>query len=351
MVTLSEAPGRTTIIEGNEFLFFSGYSYLGLGKLPAFTDLVKQGIDQYGVVYPSSRISNTALDLYERMEDGLAGFTGCEDAACFSSGFLSARTAVEVVKDEMNVYYLPHTHPASAATTGIQSIPADQSWSDFLSERAAATEFEFAVTADSIHPTPGHINDFSFLAATASDFRITLIIDDSHGIGWLGESGEGIRSLLQLPANVELLLNFSLSKAFHLNGGAICGSRKWINAVRRHVNYATSTPLMPSLAHAWLMAGDLFQQQRQILQQNIHYLQKLTTNDTFVANGGTPVFAVSKKGIAPYLLQHKIIVSSFSYPHPESDPVNRVVLNALHLKQDLEKLARYLEAYQLNNNT
>jgi 8-amino-7-oxononanoate synthase len=346
MVTLTEAPGRTTILDGTEYLFFSGYSYLGLGKLPAFTDLVKQGIDKYGVVYPSSRISNTALALYERMEDGLARFTHCEEAACFSSGFLSARTAVEVVKEEMNVYFLPHTHPASADATGILSIPAEQSWTDFLSERATANEFRFAITADSINPTPGEINDFSFFATTPADFRITLIIDDSHGIGWLGASGEGIRSLLELPANVELLLNFSLSKAFHLNGGVICGSRKWITAVRRHVNYATSTPLMPSLAYAWLMAGDLFQQQREILLENIHYLQKLTTNDTFVVNGGTPVFAVAKKGIAPYLLQHKIIVSSFSYPHPESDPVNRVVLNALHLSQDLEKLAHYVGTYQ-----
>lgn len=351
MVTLEQAPGRTAIIAGNEYLFFSGYSYLGLGKLPAFTDLVKKGIDQYGVVYPSSRISNTALALYEKMEDGLARFAQCEEAACFSSGFLSARTAVEVVMQEMTLYSLPHTHPASSATAGILPIPADQSWSDFLTERAAANEFRLAIAADSINPTLGCINDFSFLAATPPEFRITLILDDSHGIGWLGANGEGIRSLLSLPAHVELLLNFSLSKAFHLNGGAICGSRKWINAVRRHVNYATSTPLMPSLAYAWLMAGELFHQQRQLLHRNIHYLQKLTTNDTFVANEGTPVFAVAKKGIAPYLLQNKMIVSSFSYPHPESDPVNRVVLNALHLEQDLEKLAHCMETYQLNNHT
>lgn len=345
MVTLSQAPGRTTIIDGEEYLFFSGYSYLGLGLNKSFTDLVKKGIDLYGVVYPSSRISNTTLDLYAKMEEQLAAFTSAEDAAVFSSGFLSARTAVDVVNKEMKLYCLPHTHPASSALPGIIKIPETLSWQQFLDERAAAGEFQFAVAADSINPTPGHINDFSFLATTPASFNITIIIDDSHGIGWLGKDGKGIASILNLPAHFDLLLNFSLSKAFHINGGAITASRKWIAAVRRHVNYATSTPMMPSLAYAWTEATTLFRQQREILLQNIEYLQKLSTNYTFVAGEGTPVFVVAKKGIAPYLLQNNVIISSFGYPHPEIDPVNRVVVNALHLRSDLEKLAQLIEQY------
>lgn len=345
MVTLSQAPGRTTLIDGKEYLFFSGYSYLGLGMNKSFSDLVKKGIDLYGVVYPSSRISNTALDLYTTMEEQLAAFTFAEDAAVFSSGFLSARTAVDAVSNEMKLYCLPHTHPASSTLPGIIKIPEALSWQQFLDERAAAGEFQFAVAADSINPSSGHINDFTFLSSTPSSFNITLIVDDSHGIGWLGKDGKGMASFITLPAHFDLLLNFSLSKAFHINGGAITGSRKWIAAVRRHVNYATSTPLMPSLAYAWTKSSALFKQQREILLQNIEYLQKLTTNYTFVASEGTPVFVVAKKGIAPYLLQNNIIISSFGYPHPESDPVNRVVVNALHLKSDLEKLAQLIEHY------
>lgn len=342
MITLSQLPGRTTIINREEYLFFSGYSYLGLGLVKEFTSLVKEGIDQFGVVYPSSRISNTPLSLYTEFEEKLAQLTNAEAAACFSSGFLSARTATEVVSNQMQVYCLHHTHPASSANSSIMPIPAEQSWTGFLEEREQQKEFTFGLAADSINPTPGHINDFSFLNNTPGHFHITLIIDDSHGIGWMGDYGEGILSQLTLPPNIELLLNFSLSKAYHMNGGAICGSQKWINEVREHVNYATSTPFMPSLAYAWLHAEKLFAQQRDALQQNIQYLQKLTVNDTFVASEGTPVFVVAKKGIASYLQQNKIIISSFGYPHPESDPVNRIVLNALHTKSDLEKLNRLI---------
>lgn len=345
MITLSQLPGRTTIINEEEYLFFSGYSYLGLGLHKEFTNLVKEGIDKYGVVYPSSRISNTPLDLYTNFEEKLAAFTNTEASACFSSGFLSARTAVEVVSTKMNVYSLVHTHPASSAFNGIQTIDQTTNWDHFLQERKEKNEFRFAIAADSIYATPGQIIDFSFLNQTSDEFNITLIIDDSHGIGWMGEEGRGIISQLSLPANIELLLNFSLSKAFHLNGGAICGSEKWIKDVRKHVNYTTSTPMMPSLAYAWLHGNEIIKEQRAKLHQNIIYLQKLTSNYTFVRNGGTPVFVINKNDLAGYLLHNKILISSFGYPQPEDDAVNRVVLNALHLKSDLEKVAELINSF------
>jgi 8-amino-7-oxononanoate synthase len=339
MVTLQQKPGRTTIIQGEEYLFFSGYSYLGLGANEEFLQLVKDGIDQYGVVYPSSRISNTPLTIYTLFEEGLATLTSTAAAAVFSSGFLSARTAVEVVAQEMNVYYRSPTHPASACYHHAIAIHQNQSWEHFLAEREAAGEFTFAYAADSINPTPGIINDFSFLYNLPAKFTVTLIVDDSHGIGWMGDQGQGIVSKLQLPKNIDLLLNFSLSKAFHINAGAICGAAKWIALVKQHINFTTSTPPMPALAHAWLGARAIFEQQRDLLHQNIQYLQKLLAGFTFASNGGTPVFVINKQPVAQYLLQHKVIISSFGYPKPEDPAINRIVINSLHQTKDIEQLA------------
>jgi 8-amino-7-oxononanoate synthase len=343
MIQLQQKPGRTTIINDKEYLFFSGYSYLGLGCNDAFLQLIHEGIDKYGVVYPSSRISNTPLKLYSEFEQQLAQLTNTEACAVFSSGFLSARTATQVVAEEMNVYYHYPAHPASSHHH--QAIKIENSWDDFLNERRAANEFRFGLLADSINPTPGRFTDFSFLQNLPNEFEIVLIIDDSHGIGWLGSNGEGIVSRLQLPPNVELLLNFSLSKAFHLNAGAVCGSAHWVEKAKQHVNFTTSTPPMPALAHAFIYGASIFQQQRWHLHQNIQYLQNLISNYTFAANEGTPVFVVQKESVAPYLLQNNIFISSFGYPRPENNAVNRVVVNALHLKSDLEKLVQIIEQF------
>jgi 8-amino-7-oxononanoate synthase len=341
MITLQQKPGRTTTINKEEYLFFSGYSYLGLGANEEFLALINEGIRKYGVVYPSSRISNTPLDIYAMFEDGLAKLTATETAAVFSSGFLSARTAVEVVAQTMNVYYRPPTHPASSYYN--HAIAINQSWDIFLAEREADNEFEFAFVTDSINPTPGIITDFSFLLNLPAKFRLTLIVDDSHGIGWMGNNGEGIVSKLRLPANIDLLLNFSLSKAFHMNAGAICGAAKWISLAKQHINFTTSTPPMPALAYAWLGASSILEQQRNLLHQKIQYLQKLLAGVTFASNGGTPVFVLHKQSVAQYLLQNKVIISSFGYPKPEDNAINRVVINSLHQKNDLEKLVGFIE--------
>ena len=249
---LTQKPGRTTTINHQEYLFFSGYSYLGLGAHTNFLNLIKAGIDLYGVVYPSSRISNTPLDLYLKFEAALAQLTNTAASAVFSSGFLSARTAVEVVAQQMNVYYQYPTHPASAHYTKAIQIEKGKNWSDFLNEREAANELVFALVADSINPTPGTITDFSFLNNLPSKFQLTLLIDDSHGIGWMGTGGQGIISTLHLPPHIDLLLNFSLSKAYHLNAGAICGSLKWIELARQHVNLQQAPHLcLPSPMRGW----------------------------------------------------------------------------------------------------
>ena len=87
MHEFSSTPGRTAFEKGREYLFFSGYAYLGLQHVPRFTALVKEGIDRYGWLYPSARISNTRLDLFAQCEALLSEITGAEDTVLTSSGF------------------------------------------------------------------------------------------------------------------------------------------------------------------------------------------------------------------------------------------------------------------------
>src|SRR5947199_10832782 len=89
----NQTPGRTAIVNGEEYLFFSGYSYLGMQHMPEFIALIKEGIDKYGWLFPSSRISNTQLKLYEECEALLSSVTGAEDTVLVSSVFTSVKMA------------------------------------------------------------------------------------------------------------------------------------------------------------------------------------------------------------------------------------------------------------------
>ncbi len=56
----------------------------------------------------------------------------------------------------------------------------------------------------------------------------------------------------------------------------------------------------------------------------------------------TRPFAADRADLYPFLYQHKILTSRFSYPLPTDEPVMRLVVTALHQKQDLDRLAEVL---------
>ena len=51
-----------------------------------------------------------------------------------------------------------------------------------------------------------------------------------------------------------------------------------------------------------------------------------------------PVFNTNDTDLATFLLEHKILISSFAYPNPSSPPITRIILSALHTEGDIEAL-------------
>ncbi len=60
-----------------------------------------------------------------------------------------------------------------------------------------------------------------------------------------------------------------------------------------------------------------------------------------------PVFVLDDTSEAVYtwLLSRDTLISSFAYPDPQGDRVNRIILSALHTPDDLDMLAAQLVQY------
>lgn len=322
MFSLSQTPGRTAIVGGKEHLFFSGYSYLGMGYVPAFIDLVKEGIDKYGWMFPSSRISNTQLELFTNFENKLSEITGMEETVCFSSGFLAGRAVADLFRNE-NFSCAPQTHPAICLEKS-----SAQSYDEWKKD---ASNYD-VLFLDSVNPLTADINDLSFLTSTSNK---TIIIDDSHGAGLIN-NGSGA----SIQGHHEFVLTYSLSKAYNLVGGAVSCSKEIAEQLRASAFYIASTSLSPALAYAFLKAQDLYEQQREKLRNNIKFFRQLTKNK-FKSHPELPIFILD--GVSEEKLQEKnIIISSFAYPDPTGNKINRAVLNALHTQDDLQRLADVL---------
>jgi 8-amino-7-oxononanoate synthase len=340
MFYFNQQPGRTVISEGEEYLFFSGYSYLGMSYVKEFTDLIKEGIDKYGLVFPSSRISNTRLPLYKLFEEKLAELTGMEECISFSSGYMSGKTISTVLSSHPHLFVSPNAHPAVTPERIMQTNLSLKEWEEQLLNFCIKEKpFEIAIITDSINTAFGKVNDFLFLTQIPSAVKIICLVDDSHGIGLLGQNGEGIISQLPGQSNIEYIITCSLSKAFHVEGGVICCSSLWANKIRQQHFYTGSTAILPSLAHTFINAGEFYENQRIKLFQNIKSLALKIKDIHYVNHYGLPIFALHSSLTEDVFKKDKIIISSFGYPDPDYDKNNRVVVNALHTETDLEKLA------------
>lgn len=315
-VLLDGLPGRTARVQGRECLFFSGYAYLGVQHVPAFKALVKEGIDKYGWLHPSSRISNTQIDLFAACEEKLSAITGCESTVLVSNGYTAGRMAVE--QWPAGITNLQPSHPAIRTPNPVQPTGV------------------YAVDAvDVLTSNVTNINQISNIPGLSA-----LIIDDSHGMGLTGTDGRGAGSYTQRQAGTSYMFTYSLSKALGINAGAISCTRQQTAALRAMPAYTASTPPSPALLYAFLKGQDIYQQQLALLKQNIQYLRQLLSGLQGIKNHpDLPVFVLPANANEVLLFNRNIIISSFAYPDPQGQRIRRIVVNALHTNNDLEYLA------------
>ncbi len=326
MHILDEKPGRTAMVNGKGYLLFSGYSYLGMQHVPEFIALVKEGIDKYGWIFPSSRISNTRLKLYEECEALLCSITGKAGTVIVSSGFTAGRMATEKCKDKL--INIEPSHPAIQGNM----------------QKIITQGKIFAV--DSVDIFNAAITDFSFTGK--SNQKKIIIVDDSHGIGVIGKNGEGIASALPQKEITEYIITYSLSKAFNITAGAISCSKPFANELRSMPAYTAGTAPSPALLYAFIKGAGLYAHQREKLKSNMHYFQSLISHiDSIIFHKQLPVFILPEMTDEKALFKKNIVISSFAYPYASGKKIKRVIINALHTKNDLELLAQVLtETFQ-----
>jgi 8-amino-7-oxononanoate synthase len=330
-------PGSHVSIDGKEYLFFSGFSYLGLHVHPVFTELLTHGIKQFGATFISSRIANVQLSIYEELEDALAQLLEQESSATFSSGYMASQAAAHYVSGKGQRLYAPGVHPS--LQTGHyreHGLPWDEWITQTIAQVNTAPDRTYVIVADAVNPLTSTINDFSWLAKLEK--QTTMLIDDSHGFGVLGTHGQGIISLL--PSGPEYIITSSLAKAYSIAGGVVAGSKATIAAIKKQPYFTAGTPMMPANAWAWLQSRPLHQSQHTLLHTNIRKLQGLCATLPYVHNPqGLPIFILQNSaGLEQTLHAKDIIISSFGYPHPDSPPINRVIVSPLHTTADLTHL-------------
>ena len=211
-------PGRTVQVQGRPYLWASGTAYLGLPGLPAFQQLVLAGLLQVGFSWGSSRNNSLQIRVFQEAEAQIAAFCQAPAALLTASGWAAGQTAVQGLPHLGRWHYAPGTHPALWRENHRPAPGLRADWAAALPGRLQPGD---VVCSDAVGSPWVEAVSFAWINALSSEKNITLLVDDSHGLGLLGPEGRGSYALLPEQENVEKLVVASLNKAFGLPMGCL----------------------------------------------------------------------------------------------------------------------------------
>jgi len=344
---IDQLPNRTIDHDGQAYLFFSGTAYLGIPQHPGFHQLMAESMRRYGTVFGSSRNGNVRIGVYEEAESKLATRIGAESALTLSSGMMAGQVVINWLQSQDYTFvYAPKAHPAiwhSPTVTLPQASFAD--WTAQLPDQLSALPpGPVAILVNSLDAVCSDYYDFDWVNKLPTNRPITLVVDDSHGLGVLN-NGRGIwptiphKSVDDHPS-LRIVGTGSLAKGMGLPGGVVFGAADTITSIRQTAFFGACSPMPPACLDAFLHADDLYIEGQERLQRNIKLAEQwLLPTGLFHQATGYPVFFTEYDALYAQLLQKNILIYSFAYPTAADRANTRIVISAFHEVADIERLA------------
>lgn len=338
-----------------EYHFFSGTSYLGINQDADFRELLIEGMHQYGMSFGSSRNGNLQLAIYEAAENKMAAWVGAQKALTLSSGMLAGQVVAQYLKTQSSTYfYAPQSHSANFHEPIVQ-IPAMsfQEWSKQIASHIKELNAPHSViVCNSTDGLRASAYDFGWINDLPSEQNITLIIDDSHGLGITGTNGAGVFQSISVKPNIKFIVVSSLHKAMGLPGGVVFSDAETIEKLRHTAFFASCSPIAPAYLYAYMQADTIYANNLERLLANVALFsgQLQAAQTLFSSQPLYPVFYTSHDELYEHLFSSDIFIYSFAYPIKTGKPNTRIVISAWHNDEQIDLLAKRCNEFaeQLN---
>ena len=265
-------------------LDFAGNDYLGLARDPRLAEAQAVAARRLGAGSGASHLVSGHREVHEALEQRLAALVGRPRALLFSTGYMANLAVIQTLCSARTRLFHDRLNHASlldgAALSGARSRRFHHRDLDdlaaMLARRPAASEA--LVVSDGVFSMDGDIADIDALATLAHRHSAALMIDDAHGIGVLGENGDGCVGRAFGSDQVPILVG-TLGKALGSFGAFVAGEPRLIEALIQFARpYIYTTALPPGVAAASLAALDILAaepQRRARLQANIRHFRQL----------------------------------------------------------------------------
>ena len=361
--------GRIARREAESLINFASNDYLGLANHPGVLEAFHEGLDLYGAGAGASAMVSGHSLAHEQLECALQDWFAPLFPECrcllFSTGYLANLALLTALTERGDALFCDKLNHASLID-GMRLSEADHRRfphrdMDALERLLSSSQARLKlIVTDGVFSMDGDLAPLAAMLSLAERFDATVVVDDAHAVGVLGEEGRGTMALSQICSERFVLMG-TLGKAAGVSGAFVAAHPlviEWMQQTARSFVYTTAPP--PAISHALLQSleiirGDEGSRRRRHLAHLIEHMQsqraslhavglKLLGSDTAIQ----PVL-IGDNGMtiehSKALARAGLWVPAIRPPTvPEGTARLRVSLSAAHTMDDLTALCSELTA-------
>jgi 7-keto-8-aminopelargonate synthetase-like enzyme len=343
------------IIDGQRFINLASNNYLGLANNNEVIDEIVKSVNKYGASLCGTPISTGFVDLYKLTENKLSHFLNLEETIIFPSCY-QANNGIFLTIANRDDLILIDRYAHSSLVQGAASVKCkirpflhnNLEHLEGILKNSSKFSQVFIVT-ESVFSTDGTIAPFDGIVELSNKYGAIPIIDDSHGIGVIGNTGKGILEHAGIN-NFEGIYTASLGKGFANFGGIISGKSNLIEYLKYycpHFVYSTAVP--PSVLAGINKVIDIitagYSNIKKNMDNNKNIIYKALKCSNFeVVESQTPINAIKSKSmentfeITKRMFKRGILTTPFVEPSvPINDGKVRIIAGANISKEIINK--------------
>ena len=341
--------------DGKHVLNLCANNYLGLSNHPELVATARDALHEYGFGMSSVRFICGTQSIHRELETKLSSFLGTEDTILYSSCFDANGGLFETLLGEEDAVISDALNHASIID-GIRLCKAQRfryannDMADLEEKLQQARDSRFRLIAtDGVFSMDGTQANLRAICDLADNNRALVMVDDSHAVGFVGETGRGTHEACGVMGRVDLITG-TLGKALGgASGGYTSGRKEIIEWLRQRSRpYLFSNSLAPVIVATSLKVLDMLQSSDELrvrLVENSQFFRSKMEQLGFeLVPGDHPIIpvmlgdAVLAQQMAAALIDEGIYVIGFSFPVvPQGQARIRTQMSAAHSPEDLEK--------------
>lgn len=344
--------GASVVVNGRRVILLCSNDYLGLANHPLVKQAAIDSISACGFGAGASRLVSGNMEAHRMLEDRIARFKSTESALVFNSGYNANLGCITALAGRDTAVFSDRLNHASIVDACLLSRAEVKRYPnrdvDSLERLLKKTRLKKRlIVTDGVFSMDGTIAPLPDIVSLLERYDATLIVDDAHATGVLGQSGRGTLEHFNI-SHPSVIQMGTLGKAFGSFGAFIAGDKDLIELlINKARPFIYTTALPPSVCAAASKAIDLVDEDPGLLvrlwERRKQFHDGLSECGLDTMGSSTPIIPIfvgeTKKAVeaSTALLDRGVFIQAIRPPTvPDGTSRLRATVTAIHSKEEID---------------